>query len=297
MLAALLPLLTAHATLIAVKSTGAGCPSSVQISAAIEARLPGLLVPPEQSGLPEALMLTLSSDPSSRAQSFTLTDHDLRVRLRRELPPPPSADPSECPALAETVALMVERYLQELGYRTEADTLMDRRRWDLFAGATWRPGADGMSAYEGRLGLGRLLGARRRLALTLALGIEGSSQESWPGATGRLYRFPAELRLVWRHGIGTTTLELGPFAGVQLLVLHSQTPDAAATDVRLVPEAGVGAGLRIPLGKVPFIRLVAALGVAALRYEFVTPAPARIVAFGTERAWGKMGVEAGFSFW
>src|SRR5690242_9835271 len=152
MLAALLPLLTAHATLIAVRSTSAGCPSSVQISAAIEARLPGLLIPPEQSGLPEALLLSLSSDAKG-AQSFTLTDHDLQVRLRRALPPPASADPSECPALAETVALMVERYLQEVGYHAEPPPVAEHRRWDLFAGVTWRPGGDGLSAYEVRLGL------------------------------------------------------------------------------------------------------------------------------------------------
>jgi hypothetical protein len=297
MLSALLPLLTVHATLIAVKGAGAGCPSSSQISAAIEARLPGLLVPPEHSGLPEALLLTLTSDPRTRTQSFTLTDRDLHVRLRRELPPPASADPAECPVLAETVALMVERYLQEVGYHAEPAPTADRRRWELFAGATWRPGTDGLAAYEVRVGVGRVLGLRGRLGLALALGVEGTSDEAWRGGTGRLHRFPAELRLVWRRGIGSTTFELGPFAGLQLLVLQSQTPVASATDVRLVPEVGAAAGLRIPLGRAPFLRLVAALGVAPLRYDFVTPSPARIVAFGTERLWGKMGVEAGLSFW
>jgi hypothetical protein len=296
MLAALLPLLTAHATLIAVKSTSAGCPSSSQISAAVEARLPGLLVPPEQSGLPDALLLALSSDPTTKAQSFTLTDHDLQVRLRRELPPPASAQASECPALAETVALMVERYLQEVGYHAEPSPVIDRR-WDLFTGATWRPGADGLSAYELRLGLGRILGNRGRFGLALAIGMEGASDEAWAGASGHLHRFPAELRLVWRRGIGTTTFEVGPFAGMQLLVLRSQSQDHDATDVRLVPEGGLEAGLRIPLGRTPFLRVVAALGIAALRYDFVTPPPDKIVAFGTERVWGKMGVEAGFSFW
>jgi hypothetical protein len=295
MLAALLPLFTLHATLVAVQSTDGGCPSSQQIRAAIEVRLPGLLVPPEQSGLPDTLMLATSSDPAAKTSSFTLTDRDLKVRLRRELPPPASADPSECPALAETVALMVERYLQEVGYRSEPAPAADRRRWDLFAGATWRPGADGLSAYEVRVGVGRAFGARARFGLALALGIEGTSEEAWPGASGRLHRFPAELRLVWRRGIGTTMLEVGPFAGVQLLVLHSQSQDASATDVRLVPELGAGAGLRIPLGKSAFLRVVAALGVAPLRYDFVTSP--EIVAFGTERVWGKMGVEAGFSFW
>jgi hypothetical protein len=146
-----------------------------------------------------------------------------------------------------------------------------------------------------RLGLGRALGARGRFGVALALGVEGSSDETWAGATGSLHRFPAEVRLVWRRGIGSTTLELGPFAGLQLLVLRSQSQDDTATDVRVVPEAGVEAGLRIPLGRAPFLRVVAAFGVAALRYEFVTQD--QIVAFATDRVWVKMGVEAGFSFW
>src|SRR6185436_10247380 len=230
MLSALLPLIAVQATMIAVKPTQGGCPSSAQITAAIEPRLPGLVVPPEQSQLREALLLTLAADPATGAQSFTLVDREQHVRLRRELPPPASADPSQCPALAETVALMVERYLQDLGYRAESAVAPDRRRWELFAGATWRPGAEGMSAYEARVGMGRMLAARR-LTLSLVAGIEGTSRETWPGAQGNLHRFPAELRLLWRRGIGTTSLEMGPFAGVQLLVLRSQSREASATDL------------------------------------------------------------------
>jgi len=297
MLAALVPLVAAHAALIAVKSSDARCPTSSQISQALEARLPGVLVPAEQSGLPEALLLTTALDPATGAQSFSLLDHQQQVKLRRELPAPASADPQECPALAETVALMVERYLRDLGYHPEAPARPERRRWDVFGGATWRPGAGGLAAYELRMGGGRVLGERGRLGLTLTLGVEGASQQEWPGASGRLRRYPAELRLAWRAALGRTSLELGPFAGVQLLVLNSQSQDDAATDVRVVPTAGLGTGLRIPLGKAPFVRVVAALGVALLRYDFVNPPPDRTVAFGTERVWGKMGLEAGFSFW
>jgi hypothetical protein len=299
MLAALLPLVAAHATLIAVKSSDAQCPSSQQIGEAIEARLPGVLVPPEQSALPEALLLTTSLDPATGAQSFSLVDRQQQVKLRRELPLPTSSGPQECPALAETVALMVERYLQDLGYHPEPPPPPppERRRWDLFGGATWRPGTGGLAAYELRMGVGRVLGARGRAGLTLAVGVEGASQQEWRGASGRLRRYPAELRLAWRTAIGKTSLELGPFAGLQLLVLNSHSQDDAATDLRLVPTAGLGAGLRIPLGRAPFVRVVAALGVALLRYDFVNPPPDRTVAFGTERVWGKMGLEAGFSFW
>jgi hypothetical protein len=297
MLAAFLPLVAAHATLIAVRSNDAQCPSSQQIGEAIEARLPGLLVPAEQSALPDALVLTMAQDAGTGAQSFTLVDHHQQVRLKRELPVPSSAGPQECPALAETVALMVERYLQELGYRPEPPPSPERRRWEVFGGATWRPGADGFAAYEARMGGGRTLGGQGRMALSLVLGVEGASQQEWPGANGRLRRYPAELRLAWRAAIGPTSLELGPFAGVQLLVLNSQSRDDAASDVRLIPTAGLEAGLRIPLGKALFLRVVASVGVALLRYDFVTPPPDRTVAFGTERVWGKMGAEAGFSFW
>jgi hypothetical protein len=297
MLAAVVPLVALHATLIAVKGTDGQCPSSRQISAAIEARLPGLLVPPEQSWLADALLLTLSADPSTGAQSFTLVDHQEQTRLRRELPPPTRADAEECPALADTVALMVERYLQELGYRAEPPHSTDRRRWDLFAGAAWRPGADGLSAYELRLGGGRALGARGRLALGLVAGIEGASQQEWPGASGRLRRYPAEVRLLWRASTAPIALEAGPFAGAQLLILDSRAGDAAVTDAHLIPVVGLLGGLRIPLGRLAFLRVVGSLGVALLRSEFVTADASRRVAFGTERLWGKMGLEAGFSFW
>jgi hypothetical protein len=296
-MAALLPLLVLHATLIAVKGSDAVCPSPTQVRAAIEARLPGVLVPIEQEARVEALSLSLSTDRTSGAQSFTLVDPAGTLRLRRELPPPASAAAEECPALAETVALMVERYLQDLGYRAEAPPAPERRRWDLFVGATWRPGADGLSAYELRLGAARSLGARGRLALALVAGIEGASQQEWPGASGNLRRFPVELRLLWRAGLGPTTLEIGPFAAAELLWLDSHAGETDASDSRLVPSVGAGAGLRIPLGKSTFARVVAGVGVALLRYDFVTLPPDRIVAFGTERVWVKMGVEAGFSFW
>ena len=297
MLSAVVPLIALHATLIAVKSTDATCPSSRQVSEAIQARSPGSLVPPDQSGLAEVLLLALSTDRASGAQSLTLVDHQDRVRLRRDLPATTSAGPEECPALAETVALMVERYLQDLGYQAEPSPAPARSHWDLFAGATWRPGADGLSAYELRLGAGRALGARGRFAFALVAGVEGASQQEWPGATGHPRRFPAELRLLWRAGIGSTSFEVGPLVGGQLLLLDSRNSDASVSDAHLIPIAGATAGLRIPLGRQAFLRVVGTLGMALLRYDFVTADPSHTVQFGTERLWGKMGVEAGFSFW
>jgi hypothetical protein len=295
MLAALVPLVVLQATLIAVKPTDAVCPSPHEVSQAIELRLPGVLVAPQQSGLPDVLLLTVSPEPSTGAPGFTLVDGQQQVRLRRELPPPATGAGPDCPALAETVALMVERYLQDLAYHGEGAP-PELRHWDLFVGASWRPGAGDSAAYEVRLGASRLF-ARGRMSAGLVLGVEGVSQEEWSGVSGRLQRFPAEVRLLARLALGPTFLEAGPFAGVHLLRLESQSANKSATDVRLSPVLGMLLGLRIPLGRAVFARLVGGLGLALLRYDYVTRGDDTRVAFGTERLWGKMGIEAGFSFW
>jgi hypothetical protein len=293
----LVTLFAVDATLIAVRDTDTSCPTSREVTRAIEARLPGLLVPLEQSALAQALVLTLSSDPATGVQGFTLVDQKDQLRLRRALPPPASAGPAECPALADTVALMVERYLQELGYRAEPPPVPVGERWDLFGGATWRSGADGLSAYELRLGAARALGARGRFLLALVAGVEGASRQEWPGVTGRLRLFPVELRLLARLPVGSFRLETGPFAGIQLLALDSWSNEEAKSELHAIPVAGWGAGLRIPLGRRAFLRVLAGVGVAVLRYDFFLDDVSQTVAFGTERVWGKMGVEAGFSFW
>jgi hypothetical protein len=96
---------------------------------------------------------------------------------------------------------------------------------------------------------------------------------------------------------GSALVEVGPFAGAQLLVLASRSGVALGSQHRVIPVAGLAAGARLALGGAVFLRLLASAGVALVRYDFVTLDPEPIVAFGTERAWGKMGAELGFSFW
>jgi hypothetical protein len=294
-----------HATTIAVRSTGAQCPTGRQVTEALGARLPGVLVPEEQAKSSDALLLTLSSGERAAA-GFVLVDGKGQVRLRRALAASGGGAPRDCPALAETVALMVERYLQDLAIqeRTPAPAVEapappppppPERRWDLFVGSTWRPGASGLAAYEVRLGAARSLGTER-LALGATAGIEGAASHDWDVGSGRLRRFPVELRLLWRLTAGTVALEAGPFAGAHVLLLDSDTGRGESA-LRAIPVAGGLAAARFPLGRRVFLRLVAALGIAVVRYDYVTPEPDSSVAFGTERTYGKMGLEAGLSFW
>jgi hypothetical protein len=300
-----LGLVLVHATMIAVRATDVQCPTGRQVTEALGARLPGVLVPEDQAKSSGALLLTLSAG-SDGAPGFVLVDQKGSVRLRRALSSG-NAVKRDCPALAETAALMVERYLQDVAVQdrapppavaVEAPPPAPRpaeRRWDLFAGGTWRPGGSGLAAYELRLGGARSLG--ERLALGATVGIEGAAPHEWKGGTGRLRRFPVEARLLWRLTNGVVAVEAGPFAGAHVLLLDSDVGDMGDTALRAIPVAGGLAAVRFPMGRRMFLRLVAAVGLALVRYDFVTPGGMGTVAFGTERTYGKMGLEAGLSFW
>jgi hypothetical protein len=301
-----LGLVLVHATMIAVRGTDVQCPTGRQVTEALGARLPGVLVPEEQAKNAGALLLTLSQG-SDGAAGFVLVDQKGGVRLRRALVSAGSTTKRDCPALAETAALMVERYLQDLSVQergpppaavvVEPAPRPPERRWDLFGGGTWRPGSAGLAAYELRLGAARSLGTRERLALGATVGIEGASPQTWEGGSGRLRRFPVEVRLLWRLTSGIVGVEAGPFAGAHVLLLDSDAGAMGDTALRAIPVVGGLGTARIPVGRRVFLRLVAAVGIAMVRYDFVTPQPKGTVAFGTERTYGKMGLEAGLSFW
>jgi hypothetical protein len=301
----LLALLTVHAALISVNAADAQCPSARQVNEAIAARLPGVLVPPSPAPPAGVLELRLAGNPGS-GHRLALTDGRGQVLLSRTLPPSTATRDRDCEALAETVALIVDRYLQELAYQSPpavaavASPVVDdpgpvERRWELFAGGTWQPSneAGATAGYEARLGVGRTLGRGARYALELTVGVQ---ERSFRDAADPLWRFPAELRLLWRQTPRPVRLELGPFAGAQLLLLGSNRDPMSVGAVRIAPVAGGMGAVRFSLGNRGFVRLVGAAGVAVVRYSFQAPPSEREV-FGTERAYVKMGAEGGLAFW
>jgi hypothetical protein len=304
-MAGLLALLTLHAALISVNAADAQCPSGKQVNEAIAARLPGVLVPSSPAPPAGVLELRLAGNPGT-GHRLALSDGRGQVLLSRTLPPSTATRDRDCEALAETVALIVDRYLQELAYQTPP-TVVARapapveepgpaeRRWELFAGGTWQPSSDaGANAgYEARLGVGRTLGGAARFALELTLGVQ---ERRFRDAADPLWRFPAELRLLWRQTPRPIRLELGPFAGAQLLLLGNNRDEMSVGAVRIAPVAGGMGALRFALGNRAFVRLVGAAGIAVVRYSFQPPPYEREV-FGTERAYVKMGVEGGLAFW
>src|SRR5436190_23144869 len=105
---AALGLLTLHAALLTVRPTDARCPSARQVNEAIAARLPGVLVPTPAGPPAGVLELRLTETPSDH--SFVVLGPGGQVRLSRPLPAA-TGNLRDCEALAETVALIVDRYL------------------------------------------------------------------------------------------------------------------------------------------------------------------------------------------
>jgi hypothetical protein len=298
-----LALLGLHATLIAVRGGQTECPSTRQVNEAIAARLPGVLVPSEPKPPEGALVLDLAGGKGTPL-AVTLVDAKGQVRLERTLPAARSERAGDCAALAETVALIVERYLQDLGYRDRAVSPPrpapepEVPRWEAFLGATWQPGEEGLAGYEARLGAGRVLGRAGGFAVEATAGIRGRQDQSWGGGVnGQLWRFPFEIRLLARWPLNSSfSIEAGPFAGVHMLVLETDSEEKSTRQTRVSPVAGAAAGLRMTLGPHVFLRVVASGGATIVRYKFTTP-PGATEVFGTDRVWAKMAVETGLSFW
>ena len=89
------------------------CPAPRQVTDALAARLPGTVLPPGQPARPGMLRLAIASDASGGIR-LDLADPDGAPLLHRVLAP--TRGPGECAALADTIALIIERYWREVGY-------------------------------------------------------------------------------------------------------------------------------------------------------------------------------------
>jgi hypothetical protein len=110
----LLVLLTFRAVSVLVApGSEDGCPSARQVSSALAARIPSTLN--NRHGDPETVLtVVLPSPGSAQEPSFSLVDQQGRLRLFRTLARPGNGQAHDCAALSDTVALIVQRYLEEV---------------------------------------------------------------------------------------------------------------------------------------------------------------------------------------
>jgi len=92
-----------------------GCPSPRQLAEALSAHLPGMVLPLGHATGPTTLRLGVATDAAGTMR-LDLSDPEGGPLLHRWLPATDRAHAGDCPALAETAALIVERYWHEVGY-------------------------------------------------------------------------------------------------------------------------------------------------------------------------------------
>jgi len=92
------------------------CPGPRQVADALSARLPGIVLPHDQAVRPGMLRLAIAPDPGGGIR-VDLVDPDGAPLLHRVLAA--TRGPDACPALADTVALIIERYWREVGYEPQ----------------------------------------------------------------------------------------------------------------------------------------------------------------------------------
>ena len=310
-------LVPAYAVVVAAPSgPDQGCPSPRQITDAQMARLPAVVVSGNDASTPGMLRLSVNGGTGASPLSIELTDRGGEARLYRNLTLAERGRSNDCPALAETVALIVDRFLHDLGYEAPltlppplkappTDNLARapprppaaNGRLDLFAGGYWRGASTSDSDLEIGLGVGieRGLGGRRLLA-TFSGGLSTERMAVTADASeATLRRFPVRFGLYLPLQAGQGQLEPGVRLGLDLLLtsLSSKAGAGAQSHVRASPDAELVLAYRIAMARRLFVRFSLSGG-AGKPYDFRTSSGAH--EFGQPRFYAKSGLELGFSF-
>jgi hypothetical protein len=98
-----------------------GCPSPRQLAEALSAHLPGMVLPLGHATGPTTLRLSVTTDAAGTMR-LDLSDPEGGPLLHRSLLAAERPKGSDCPALAETAALIVDRYWHEVGYDVPLET-------------------------------------------------------------------------------------------------------------------------------------------------------------------------------
>jgi hypothetical protein len=301
-----------------------GCPSARQVSAALSERAPaaqGTHALDSES----ALTLVLPAPETPQEPSFSLVDQQGRLRLFRTLARPGATNARDCAALSVTVAIIVQRYLEEIelpeveaARRSPTVQVVPpappspspppvvvgppprlRARWDMSLGISQRfaDQATSLEAYDLRLSVARTLGARVDTGLLVRLwsGISGWTQYDWTGGRGDVMRVPSGLDLMWRRAASSVELQLGLSGLLDCWILGSRDPTNLHWDYRFVVAGALTGGMQVPLGKRLFARLFFDFAVAAWRYEYFDRIRGKETVFSTPGVFGDAGLALGMS--
>jgi hypothetical protein len=303
-----------------VEAPESGCPGRGAVVSALEARLPGVTRPGADGGR------RLELAPGNDGVALRLRDASGALVLERQLELDGRTAASSkrgegCQALAEAAALVVVRYLREIGYRSPAAGVVESavesvesavepsstaarpvvvNGWPStgllgVAGAA-RVGA-GSSSGSPRGELMLTLGAYgRRLAAELAGGASSLAVIPVPGSTGelRLRAFPV------RASLGVAVPVPGGMmvaaAGVNLDVLFFQASglEDARRGTRVDPALELATSYIVRRGRL-FVRARVAAGRALSPWDFDARRPVPV--FRTADAYFRGQIEVGVVMW
>ncbi len=331
-LSALLPVLAGQAALLTVRAAPEqGCPSAGQVADALGVRLPGAVLDEPEAGGGEVFTVEVTGEPGRPVLS--LYDATGAARLRRTLLPD-SAVEKDCAALADTVAIIVERFLDELGVITRPPSapapasagpavtpvtadrpgLPPHPRGELALLTEARSGRDGLASF------GLLAAARRyrrgdgpafpRAAffLDLRLGVQGPQSLDWLGPegdarTGTVYGARAQLAAGCAWVAAPVRAEGLLGLGTDLLLVHEDPGpggQAAARDrLALGPDLAAELAVTVPLSRAVFVRLAGGGHLAVVRHVLRAPVVAGMspVVAETPRAFATASLALGMALW
>lgn len=296
------------------------CPSVAQIEAALSLHLPGMVTASAAPG--DVGVMRLEVRGAAGAPTIVLFDDRGTARLSRRLESSHTAN--DCAALAETVAIIVERYLDELDVgrgdprppaALEAPAAPQPVRVGLAALARARSGREGAGALGAELefslhkGLTRLLGARGLAGIALCLGGGVPEPLRWPAlgsrraGEGEAREFWASLAVgpAWELG-GRGRHLLGGRGGAALALKGAARTEPDASDRRwaVQPWVHAEAFYRWHPGRRWFVHVALTGRVALVRHELVLEGPemgaADRVVDRTPRVFADFGLGAGFAF-
>jgi len=304
-----------------------GCPSARQVGEAMQARFPGSLIAPDVSEAaqrPDALRSVLDVAGDGTVVRFSLVDARGETQLRRTLPAPGRGrPPSECLALADTVAVIVERYLSGIAY-DPADTVPPETRGTavvsppaataaaetgrgglVLVGLGWRmPRGAGGEQGEMELRVGgqlELTRAQPRLSLGLSIGASPALEATLEPANGSrtltFRRFPFRLGALLELPAGPGWVEPTAELAADLFLVSSTAGRTAPASQQIGVGYGVEAavGYRLKIAGPLYLRPRASIGVAVKRYQVgVVGEPGPL--FSTPRAYASFGIDTGVLF-
>lgn len=302
------------ASVVVAPGPDEGCPSSRQVEAAL-ARTPF------GQNADSVLTLVLPPPGTPMEPSFSLMDDQGRLKLFRSLAKPGATRPRGCAALADTIAIMVQRYMEELELpplplaplppvqstvarppptpSEPVDRQPAGRGWDLGLVGSLRASnrRPGLSDLDGQLLVGRTFTVGDQpFELVFTGGMAVGAVRHWDGGDGTLWRFPASLAVLWRRSVGRPELQLGPVFLADLLHMRATPSDGQPqSNWRMASAGGIQGAVHIQARRV-FFRVVGEIAAAAVRFEYVAPSPADGTVLATPAVFGDLQIVLGLSF-